>query len=170
MNFDKISKSVIEINKGTDNENLLEYYKSLSFKLIFSCESTMYKISEVQKIKSNLSNYNTNYILSDYFQQIFECIKHDGFNSDIDNLIFEIIKLSEDTRDLTILKCFYLVDNFYKYLERDNLKISDYELYKKSLIKVFNEYVMFNTIEIFEVIQDKEFKLDTKFKLSLNDF
>ncbi len=170
MNFDKISESVIEVNTGTSNDNLLEYYRSLVFKLIFTCESTIYKISEQKKLKANLSNYNTNFVISEYFKQIFECIKHDGFNSDIDTLIFEIIKLTNDDRNLIILKTFYLVDNFYKYLEREKLQVSNYEVYKKSMIKIFNEFTIFNTIEIFNILGDKEFELDTTFELSLNEF
>ena len=92
MNFDKIYESVIELDTGSNKDNLFEYYKSIIFKLIFSCESTIYKISESQKLKVNLTNYNTNFVLSEYFKQLFECIKHDGFNSDIDTKIFEVIK------------------------------------------------------------------------------
>jgi hypothetical protein len=170
MNFDKIHESVIDLEIGSNKDNLFEYYKSLVFKLIFSCESTIYKISEDQKLKSNLTNYNTNYVLLDYFKHLFECIKHDGFNSDIDTIIFEIIKLTSDSRELIVLKTFYLVDNFYKYLERDNLQVSTYDTYKKSMIRKFNEYSTFNTIEIFDVLLDKEFKLETEFELTLNEF
>ena len=170
MNFDKIYESVIDLETGSNKDNLFEYYKSLVFKLIFSCESTIYKISANQNLKTNLTNYNTNFILSDYFKKLFECIKHDGFNSDIDTTIFEVIKLTDDNRDLVVLKTFYLVDNFYKYLEREELQVSTYDSYKKSMIRKFNEYSTFNTIEIFDVLLDKEFKLETKFELTLNDF
>ena len=37
MDFNKISEGVIEINKGTNYDNLLEYYKAITFKLIFTC-------------------------------------------------------------------------------------------------------------------------------------
>ena len=100
MNFDKIYESVIDLETGSNKDNLFEYYKSLVFKLIFSCESTIYKISANQNLKTNLTNYNTNFILSDYFNKLFECIKHDGFNSDIDTTIFEIIKLTDDNEQL----------------------------------------------------------------------
>ncbi len=85
-------------------------------------------------------------------------------------MIFEIIKLTNDDRNLIILKTFYLVDNFYKYLEREKLQVSNYEIYKKCMIKIFNEFTTFNTIEIFNILGDKEFELDTTFELSLNEF
>jgi len=170
MNFDKIYESVIDLNTGSNKDNLFEYYKSIIFKLIFSCESTIYKISEKQKLKFNLTNYNTNFVISEYFKHIFECIKHDGFNSDIDTTIFEIIKLTNDSRELIILKTFYIVDNFYKYLEREQLQVSTYERYKKSMIKMFNDYSTFNTLEIFDILLDKEFKLETNYNLSLREY
>ena len=170
MNFDKINESIIDINIGSNNDNLFEYYKSICFKLIFSCESTIYKISDKQNIKINLKNYNTNFILSDYIKQIFECIEYDGFNSNVDNIIFELIKLTNDSRNLIILKIFYIIDNFYKCLNREQLQISNYEIYKKSFIKTFNEYSKFNTIEIFDIILDKNFILDTNFNLTLVEY
>ena len=63
-----------------------------------------------------------------------------------------------------------MVDNFYKYLEREELQVSTYDRYKKSMIRKFNEYSTFNTIEIFDILLDKEFKLETKFELTLNEF
>ena len=170
MNFEKICESVIDLDVSSNKDNIFEYYKSIGFKIIFSCESTIYKISDSQNIKTNLINYNTNFILSDYFKQIFQCIEHEGFNSDIDNIIFKIIKLTDDSKNLIILKIFYLIDNFYQYLEREQLQISDYEIYKKSIIKTYNEYFKFNTIEIFDIILDKDFKLETNFELNLKDY
>tara|TARA_Y200000002_G_C22476797_1_gene577052 strand:- start:199 stop:711 length:513 start_codon:yes stop_codon:yes gene_type:complete len=170
MDFDKINESIINLNTGSNKDNLFEFYKTISFKLIFSCESTIYKISDNENIKTNLLNYNTNFIISDYFKQIFECIKFDGFNSEIDNIIFELIKLTDDSKHLIILKIFYLVDNFYKYLIREQLQISNYEIYKKSFIRIFNEYYKFNTIEIFGIILNKDFKLDTDFNLTLEEY
>ena len=170
MNFDKISESIIDLDISKNKDNIFEYYKSIGFKIIFSCESTIYKISDNQNIKINLINYNTNFILSDYFKQIFDCIKHEGFNSDIDNIIFKIIKLTDDSKNLIILKIFYLIDNFYQYLEREKLQISDYEIYKKSIIKIYNEYFKFNTIEIFDIILDRDFKLETNFQLNLKEY
>ena len=170
MNFDKIDSSIIDLNIGSNLDNLFEYYKSLIFKIIFSCESTNYKIFEKKSTKNNLKNYSSNFIISDYFEKIFKCIEHDGFNSDIDNITFEIIKLTSDTRNLINLKIFYLIDNFYKYLDREQLKIYNYENYKNSLIKIFNEYYKYNTVEIYNIITDKDFNFETNFKLTLKEF
>ena len=71
MDFNKISEGVIEIDKGTNYDNLLEYYKAITFKLIFTCESTMYKISENEKLKANLLNSTTNFLISEYMKQLF---------------------------------------------------------------------------------------------------
>ena len=81
MDFDKINESIINLNTGSNKDNLFEFYKTISFKLIFSCESTIYKISDNENIKTNLLNYNTNFIISDYFKQIFECIKYICINT-----------------------------------------------------------------------------------------
>ena len=51
MNFDKIDSSIIDLNIGSNLDNLFEYYKSLIFKIIFSCESTNYKIFEKKTLK-----------------------------------------------------------------------------------------------------------------------
>ena len=83
MNFDNISNGIIDINKGTKYENLLEYYKSLTFKLIWTTESTNFQILEKKDLKKNLVNYNTNYIISDYLRPLFFGIEHDGFDTDI---------------------------------------------------------------------------------------
>jgi len=170
MNFDNISNGIIDINKGTKYENLLEYYKSLTFKLIWTTESTNFQILEKKDLKKNLVNYNTNYIISDYLRPLFFGIEHDGFDTDIDNLIFQIMKLTSDDRKYIIKKTFYLIDNFYTFLERSNLNTLEYEAYNKKFILIFKEYIVGNTIEILNIINDKDFELDTDFNLTLTDF
>ena len=135
MNFDNISNGIIDINKGTKYENLLEYYKSLTFKLIWTTESTNFQILEKKDLKKNLVNYNTNYIISDYLRPLFFGIEHDGFDTDIDNLIFQIMKLTSDDRKYIIKKTFYLIDNFYTFLERSNLNTLEYEAYNEMVFE-----------------------------------
>ena len=170
MNFDKISEGVIEIEKGTNYDNLLEYYKAITFKLIFTCESTMYKITDNEKLKANLLNSGTNFIISEYLKQLFTGLLHTEFNNEIDSQIAEIMKITSNSRELVVKKCFYLIDNFYKYLERPNLKASDYEKYKNSFISVFNDYIQYNTEEILNLFADDNFTLETTYELSLNNF
>lgn len=170
MDFNKISEGVIEIDKGTNYDNLLEYYKAITFKLIFTCESTMYKITDNEKLKANLLNSGTNYVISEYMKHLFNGLSHTEFDNELDNQITEIMKITNNSRDLVIKKCFYIIDNFYKYLERPNLKASDYEKYKNSLISVYNDFIQYNTEEILNIFADDDFKLDTKFELSLENF
>tara|TARA_B100000902_G_scaffold217554_1_gene206757 strand:+ start:4036 stop:4548 length:513 start_codon:yes stop_codon:yes gene_type:complete len=170
MDFNKISDGVIEIDKGTNYDNLLEYYKAITFKLIFTCESTMYKISENEKLKANLLNSTTNFLISEYMKQLFMGLMHAEFDNDIDNQITEIMQITSNSRDMVIKKCFSLIDNFYKYLERPRLKASDYDKYKNSFISVFNDFIQYNTEEILNIFADDKFKLETTFELSLDNF
>jgi len=169
MNFDKISEGVIEIEKGTNYDNLLEYYKAITFKLIFTCESTMYKITDNEKLKANLLNTGTNFLISEYMKHLFTGLLHTEFDNEIDNQITEIMTLSNNNRELVIKKCFYLIDNFYKYLERPNLKASNYEKYKNCFISVFNDFIQYNTTEILSIFADDDFVLDTNYELSLTN-
>ena len=114
MNFDKISEGVIEIEKGTNYDNLLEYYKAIVFKLIFTCESTMYKITDNEKLKANLLNSSTNFLISEYLKHLFTGILHTEFDNELDNQITEIIKITHNDRELVVKKCFYLIDNLNK--------------------------------------------------------
>jgi len=169
MNFDKISEGIIDIEKGTNYDNLLEYYKAIIFKLIFTCESTMYKITDNEKLKANLLNSSTNFLISEYLKHLFTGILHTEFDNELDNQITEIMKITNNNRELVVKKCFYLIDNFYKYLERPNLKASDYEKYKNCLILVFNDYIEYNTAEILNIFADDDFVLDTNYELTLNN-
>ena len=169
MDLDKVSNSVVDIDKGVYHENLLEYYKAITFKLIFTCESTMFKITEFEKLKSNLVNYQTNTIISEYIKHLFNGIIHNDFDEEIDKQLTEIMKLTNNNRDKIIKKCFYIIDNFYKYLERANIRVSDYEKFKISFIEVFNDFIKYNTQEIFDIMNDSEFDIETNFELSLID-
>ena len=80
------------------------------------------------------------------------------------------MKLTSDDRKYIIKKTFYLIDNFYTFLERSNLNTLEYEAYNKKFILIFKEYIVGNTIEILNIINDKDFELDTDFNLTLTDF
>ena len=95
----------------------------------------MFKITEFENLKSNLVSYQTNTLISEYMKHLFNGILHNDFDEDIDKQITEIMKLTKNDRDKVIKKCFYIIDNFYKYLERANVRVSNYEKFKTITIK-----------------------------------
>lgn len=168
MNFDKIKDGVIEIGNSDKLENLLEYYKSIAFKLILTCENTVYKISEKEGFKTNLKDDSTNFLISEYLNKLFELIKYNGFEPEIDNYILQIVKLNNENRKIILSKVFYLIDNYYKFINRKILSCSNFEHFKKKLIVQYQEFIKCNFVIILNLIKDTEFQIIEDFKLQFD--
>ena len=103
-------------------------------KEIINYADKLFHGSENEKLKANLLNSGTNFLINEYMKQLFMGLMHTEFSNDIDNHITEIMKITSNNREMVIKKCLCLVDNFYKYLERPKLKASNYDKYKDSFI------------------------------------
>lgn len=168
MNFDEISESVIPINIKNNDDNLIEYFKLITLKIIWTCESTLFKITFDNDISDNLLNDSSNYLLADYLKIIFSNITNIGFNTDIDLIIDKINKYYDNDRNIILNKVFYLIDEFYKNIDREDLVNTNYETYKQSIETAFSDFIITKSIELIHLVKNKEFSINSNFQLSLN--
>ena len=109
MNFDKITESNIDCNTSNKLTNMLEYYKSLSFKLILSSESTFYKISSDKKVLSNVKTEEAKEYIGMFINKLFVCLLQGDLDDDISSNIQGIAGLCEDDRIVILKKVFWII-------------------------------------------------------------
>ena len=132
--------------------NLYELYKSIVLKIILANENTLFKSINSNK-KSNLKNDDCKNYLSVYLDFIIDLIRKNE-DSNINNLILQIININNDNIDCIINKIILIINQYYLYLDRTNLNISSIEKYDDCIIKYFKEFYLYNKLEIFNIIKN----------------
>lgn len=165
--LEKVESTNIESdNVSNKYNNLLEYYKSISLKLILACESSLYKIAHHNKIVKNLNSKETVDQLDTLMHALIGNLIDGAIEKNIESVIVDIMETESTlTRNQIINITFWIIHNFYELGERDDFDLETLEKYLSSIMEFYNDFIKENYTEIFKVISDTEFHFDTNYHL-----
>ena len=166
MDLNQLLNSNINININNETNELFYLYKNIILKIILACEIHIFKICNKNNININLTNSNTNHLISDYLYEIFSNL--DSIDNNIVCLINKINELSEDGNKLIKFKIFYIINEFYKIINREKNNIDILQDYTNKIKKNFNDFWNLNTEEINQIFLDKITNFQSNYKLDLD--
>ena len=171
---EQVLKDIESTNiESTDNisykyDNLLEYYKSISLKLILACEQSIYKISEKNNLLDNLKSKCSIQQIDDLLHPLITTMFEGIIDENIEHLIVDIMELDSKIERVQIINTTYwIIYNFYEIKDRKKFDISDIEKYQTSIIVTYKSFVKENYNEIIQVIADYNFNFDTDYHLDI---
>ena len=163
--LDKLTDSEIDLNVDNTYSNLLEYYKVISFKLILACENTMYKLLKNNNIISNIKETSIIPYISDFIHNLIQGLKNNAIDDDIQHHIVNIIENSTDSSDIIIKKIFWIIYEFYNFIDRNQLSISNNDKFEKCIIQQYQAFIHEFINDIITTISNNDFEFDTDFCL-----
>ena len=168
--IDNINSSEIFLpNEGKYNE-VIEYYKMSVVHILISTEATLFKIFDTNNIKNNLNQNEIYEHINIFVQKLLLEIISKKTQSDINSHIININKITEHEEESIFDKIFFLIYNFYSNFDRSKLPISNYENYKKFIVKKIVIFFKNNISEILEVLKEEDYRWNGDYNLNNLEF
>lgn len=149
----------VQINNNSFNKELLfQIITEFSFNIILSIEKIMYKIFTDLKIEKTLNNDNSEEILHEYIKfylvQYFQNLNSEQITTFDEQYIDKIKKIKNYNNKIIFNILEEIINLSYPFIVRNQLDISNIEIYCNNIKEQYNDICDINKLEILKLIID----------------